>query len=49
MKEATLMAISKLRIILLAVSVFAVLGLSQIVLESHADARAGQRVAGVHQ
>src|SRR6266550_4387897 len=46
MKEATLMAISKLRIILLAVSVFAVLGLSQIVLESHADARAGGGSSG---
>ncbi len=40
------MAISKLRIILLAVSVFAVLGLSQIVLESHADARAGGGSSG---
>jgi predicted lipid-binding transport protein (Tim44 family) len=46
MKEATLMAISKLRIVLLAVSVFAVLGLSQIVLESHADARAGGGSSG---
>jgi predicted lipid-binding transport protein (Tim44 family) len=35
------MAISKRRIALMAISLFALLGLSQIVLESYADARAG--------